>query len=123
MGISETIGGLFGKDGLDMDNVSALLEQFGGLDGIMSKLQESGLGDQLSSWIGTGENMGISADQVKEALGKADLDQLAGKIGLDTDDVANRISTKLPSALDKLTPDGVVPDGGFDLDSLTKMFG
>ena len=123
MGIGDSVGDLFGKGGLDLDNVNAMLDQFGGVDGIMSKLQESGLGDQVSSWIGSGENMPVSADQIKDALGQADLDKLAGKTGLQVDDLANRISTKMPDAIDKLTPEGVVPEGGFDLDSLTKMFG
>lgn len=123
MGVSDSIGNLFGKGGLDMDNVNALLEQFGGIDGIMSKLQESGLGDHLNSWIGKGENQSVSPDQIKDALGKAHLDQLAQKTGLDTDELADRISTKMPDAIDKLTPNGAVPEGGFDLNSLTKMFG
>ena len=123
MGISETVGGLFGKGGLDMDNVSALLDQFGGIDGIMKKLQDSGLGDQVSSWIGKGENAAVSPDQIKNALGSDDLEQLAAKTGLDVDELSGRISEKLPTAIDKMTPDGMVPEGGFSLDSLTKMFG
>ena len=123
MGISETVGGLFGKGGLDMDNVSALLDQFGGIDGIMKKLQDSGLGDQVSSWIGKGENAAVSPDQIKNALGSDDLGQLAAKTGLDVDELSGRISEKLPTAIDKMTPDGMVPEGGFSLDSLTKMFG
>ena len=123
MGISETVGGLFGKGGLDMDNVSALLDQFGGVDGIMKKLQDSGLGDQVSSWIGKGENAAVSPDQIKSALGSDDLEQLAAKTGLDVDELSGRISEKLPTAIDKLTPDGAVPEGGFSLDSLTEMFG
>jgi uncharacterized protein YidB (DUF937 family) len=125
MGISESLGGMFGKDGggFDMDNVNALLEQFGGVDGIMRKLQDSGLGDQLSSWIGKGDNAPISADQVKNALGADGLDAVASKTGLDVDDLVGRISDKLPGAIDKMTPDGAVPDGGFNLDSLTKAFG
>jgi uncharacterized protein YidB (DUF937 family) len=104
-----------------MDNVNALLERFGGIEGVMAKLQESGLGDQLSSWIGSGENQAVSPDQIKDALGKTDLDQLASKTGLDVDDLAGRISTKMPDAIDALTPDGKMPEGGLDLNSLTKV--
>jgi uncharacterized protein YidB (DUF937 family) len=120
---SDSLGNLFGKGGLDMDNVNALLEQFGGIEGIMGKLQESGLGDKLSSWIGSGENQAVSPDQIKDALGTQGLDQVAAKTGLDVDDLANRISTKMPDAINSLTPEGKVPDGGFDLNSLTKMLG
>jgi uncharacterized protein YidB (DUF937 family) len=123
MGSSDSLGNLFGKGGLDMDNVNALLEQFGGIEGIMGKLQESGLGDTLSSWIGSGENQAVSPDQIKDALGTQGLDQVAAKTGLDVDDLANRISTKMPDAINSLTPEGKVPDGGFDLNSLTKMLG
>ena len=123
MGISDSLGNSFGKGGLDMNNVNALLEQFGGIEGVMGKLQESGLGDQLSSWIGSGENQAVSPDQIKDALGAEGLDQLAAKTGLDVDDIAGRISTKMPDAIDALTPDGKVPDAGFDLNSLTKAFG
>jgi uncharacterized protein YidB (DUF937 family) len=123
MALSDSIGKLFGKGGLNMDNVNALLEQFGGIDGIMSKLQESGLGDQLNSWIGNGENKAVTPDQIKEALGGADLDQVAAKTGLDVDELANRVADKMPDAINAVTPDGKVPEGGFDLDSLTKMFG
>jgi uncharacterized protein YidB (DUF937 family) len=123
MGISDSLGNLFGKGGLDMDNVNALLEQFGGIEGVMGKLQESGLGDQLSSWIGSGENQAVSPDQIKDALGAEGLDQVAAKTGLDVDDIAGRISTKMPDAINALTPDGKVPDGGFDLTALTKAFG
>jgi uncharacterized protein YidB (DUF937 family) len=123
MGLTDSLGNLFGKGGLDTNNVNALLEQFGGIEGIMGKLQESGLGDQLSSWIGSGENQAVSPDQIKDALGAEGLDQVAAKTGLDVDDLANRISTKMPDAIDSLTPEGKVPEGGLDLNSLTKMFG
>jgi uncharacterized protein YidB (DUF937 family) len=123
MGLTDSLGNLFGKGGLDTNNVNALLEQFGGIEGIMGKLQESGLGDQLSSWIGSGENQAVSPDQIKDALGAEGLDQVAAKTGLDVDDLASRISTKMPDAIDSLTPEGEVPEGGLDLNSLTKMFG
>jgi uncharacterized protein YidB (DUF937 family) len=123
MGPSDSLGNLFGKGGLDMNNVNALLEQFGGIEGIMGKLQQSGLGDQLSSWIGSGENQAVSPEQIKDALGAEGLDQVAAKTGLDVDDIAGRISTKMPDAINALTPEGKVPDGGFDVNSLTKAFG
>jgi uncharacterized protein YidB (DUF937 family) len=52
-------------------SVNELLDQFGGLDGIIQKLEDSGLGDQLSSWIGKGDNLPVSADQIKGALSGA----------------------------------------------------
>jgi uncharacterized protein YidB (DUF937 family) len=109
--------------GLDMDSVGGLFEQFGGLDGITQKLQESGLDDQLSSWIGKGDNLSISADQIKGALSGGGLDEIAGKLGIDSDELADKISEFLPDAVDKATPDGTVPAGGFDMGAVTDMLG
>ena len=65
----------------------------------------------------------MSPDQIKNALGSDDLEQLVATTGLDIDELSGRISEKLSTAIDKMTPDGAVPEGGFSLDSLTKMFG
>lgn len=109
--------------GFDMNSVNGVLDQFGGLDGITKKLQDSGLDDQLSSWIGKGDNLPVSADQIKGALSTAGLDEVAGKLGLDSDDLATKISEFLPDAVDKMTPDGAVPQGGFDMGDLSKVLG
>jgi uncharacterized protein YidB (DUF937 family) len=109
--------------GFDMNSVNGVLEQFGGLDGITEKLQESGLDDQLSSWIGKGDNLPVSADQIKGALSKSGLDEIAGKLGVDSDELAGKISEFLPDAVDKATPDGTVPAGGFNMGTVTNLLG
>jgi uncharacterized protein YidB (DUF937 family) len=109
--------------GLDMNSVNDLLDQFGGLDGITKKIRDSGLDDQLSSWIGKGDNLPVSADQIKGALSGSGLGEVAGKLGIDSDDLAGKISEFLPDAVDKLTPDGTVPEGGFDMGDLSKVLG
>jgi uncharacterized protein YidB (DUF937 family) len=60
----------------------------------------------LSSWIGSGENQSVSPEEIKDALGAERLDEVAAKIGLDVDDIADRISSKMPKAIDAPTPDG-----------------
>ena len=109
--------------GFDMDSVGGLLDQFGGLDGITKKLEDSGLDEQLSSWIGKGDNLPISADQIKGALSGGGLDEIAGKLGMDSDDLAAKISDFLPDAVDKATPDGAIPAGGFNMGAVTDMLG
>ena len=61
--------------------------------------------------MSTGSNLPISADQVKQALGPEKLDQLAQQTGLDTGTLASQLSNLLPGLVDKLTPDGNVPQG------------
>jgi uncharacterized protein YidB (DUF937 family) len=98
----------------------------GGLAGLLQKLQESGLGNVADSWVSTGKNLPISADQVQEALGSGALGDIASKLGLSTNDVSSQLADLLPGVVDKLTPNGQVPDMGSLgdlLGSLTKRLG
>ena len=88
--------------------------QNGGLQGLMDTLQNAGLGDALASWIGTGQNLPVSGDQMQQALGDGgQLQQLAQATGLTPADTASHLSEILPGLIDKLTPNGEVPQGGF----------
>ncbi|MEO8407014.1 MAG: YidB family protein [Oxalobacteraceae bacterium] len=96
--------------------------QGGGLQGLMGAFQNAGLGDALASWIGTGQNLPVSGDQVQQALGDGgQLQQLAQATGLTPADTASHLSEILPGLIDKLTPNGEVPQGG--LGNLTGMLG
>ena len=82
----------------------------GGLTDILGKLTQGGLGDAVGSWIGSGPNQSVSADQITNALGKSQLDGLAEKLGMSHGDVAGGLSQILPQLVDHLTPDGRMPD-------------
>lgn len=98
----------------------------GGLAGLLQKFQEHGLGDVADSWVSTGKNLPISGDQVQEALGSGALGDIASKLGLSTGDVSSQLADLLPGVVDKLTPNGQMPDMGSLgdlLGSLTKRLG
>lgn len=100
--------------------------QTGGLAGLLQKLQESGLGNIADSWVSTGKNLPISPDQLQNALGSGELGSLAEKLGMSTGDVSSQLADLLPGVVDKLTPNGQVPDMGSLgdlLGSLTKRLG
>jgi len=84
----------------------------GGLAGLVETFKSKGLGDLMSSWIGTGENKPISADQIKQALGADKIQQIAEKVGISKDAVSQHLSELLPQIIDKLTPNGKLPDAG-----------
>ena len=98
----------------------------GGLAGLVTKFQQGGLGDVVGSWVGTGQNLPISADQLQQVLGSDMVSGLAAKFGLSTADVGGQLSQLLPQVVDKLTPNGELPDpsaGGLgDLGSLLSRF-
>ena len=64
------------------------------------------------SWIGTGSNKSVSPDQVKEALGPQQVEQVANQAGVSTDEAAAGLSKVLPEAVDNVTPSGQVPSAG-----------
>jgi uncharacterized protein YidB (DUF937 family) len=89
--------------------VNGLIEKHGGVSGIVSQMEQQGLGATVKSWVGTGPNLPISADQVHAAFGSDAISGLAAKFGLNPQEVAQKIAQVLPQAVDKLTPNGVVP--------------
>jgi uncharacterized protein YidB (DUF937 family) len=95
----------------------------GGLGGLIGALTQGGLGNVASSWVGTGQNLPVSADQLQSALGGGDggglLAQIAQQAGMSHGEAANGLSQILPGLVDKLTPDGQIPQQ----DTLEKMLG
>jgi uncharacterized protein YidB (DUF937 family) len=83
--------------------------QSGGLSGLVEKISAGGLGEQVASWVSTGQNLPISAEQIQQVLGSSFVQGLAEKMGINTADVAGSLATMLPQVIDKLTPDGQVP--------------
>jgi len=84
----------------------------GGLAGFIEAFKNKGLGDIISSWIGIGENKPISPDQIKQALGGDKIQQLAEKLGISKDLTSQHLSELLPTIIDKLTPNGKLPEDG-----------
>lgn len=84
----------------------------GGLMDLISKFQQSGLGDLVGSWISTGPNQPVSGEQLGGVLGGDVLGQLTRNTGLSQGDVLGQLSQILPGLVDQLTPQGQVPQGG-----------
>jgi uncharacterized protein YidB (DUF937 family) len=104
-----------------MDVVSTLLtnSQSGGVQGLIAQFEQQGLGHVVQSWIGTGENLAITPDQVQAVLGEPHIQAVAQKLGLSTADVTNQLAGLLPHAVDSVTPDGAVPQGNLLSEALS----
>jgi uncharacterized protein YidB (DUF937 family) len=94
-----------------------------GLGGLIEAFQRNGMGEQVQSWIGTGQNMPISGEQLQQALGGDQLGNIAQQLGMSQGDASSGLASLLPQLIDQLTPQGNVPQGGLDLGSLMKMLG
>lgn len=96
-----------------MKVVGTLMQQPGGLQGLLGKLQSGGLGDVVASWMGSGANQAVSGDQLQKALGGDLLGSLAQQFGGNTQAAAGGLAQVLPGLIDQLTPQGQLPaDGG-----------
>jgi len=84
--------------------------QVGGLAGLQSMFQLGGLGHIMSSWIGNGPNLPVSANQLQNVLHGGSLQQAAQQAGMDSSQFTNTMSTLLPHLVDKVSPNGQLPD-------------
>ncbi|MCV3209580.1 YidB family protein [Mesorhizobium sp. YC-39] len=81
----------------------------GGLGGLLDKLKNAGHGNTADSWVGTGQNQPINANDLGNALGPQIIREIAQRSGMSEQDVLNQLSAALPGIVDKLTPNGQVP--------------
>lgn len=92
-----------------------LLQQNGGLQGVLGKFQQAGYGEQAQSWIGTGQNMPIDAGALSQIFGQGQLGQIAQQLGMSHEEAAGQLAQELPNVVDRMTPNGQIPEGHSDL--------
>ena len=119
MGLMEEVLAMAGSTGSQQtEHASALTAilayinspQVGGIGGLQQMFQQGGLGNIVNSWIGSGQNQSVSASQLQNVLHSGALQQAAQQSGLDPSRLIGMMSTLLPHLVDKLTPNGQVPD-------------
>jgi uncharacterized protein YidB (DUF937 family) len=109
--MNAAVGAMSGEQGNGgvMDVAASLIKDNpDGLSGLVSKLQEGGLAEAVNSWVGTGDNMAVSADAIAGALGQGQLAELAGKFGISQEQISSGLATVLPEVINHLTPNGAV---------------
>src|SRR5258705_11994622 len=87
-----------------------LLQQNGGVAGVLDKFRQAGYADHADSWQSTGQNMPISGSALQEVLGSGAIGQIAQQLGLSHGETAGGLAQMLPQLIDKFTPNGQVPD-------------
>lgn len=103
------LGGLGGLGGM------------GGLGALLERFQQSGYGDQVQSWVSTGENQPISPDALTQVFGANELSQIASQAGVSEDEARTGLSQLLPQMVDQLTPRGQVPESDQLLSSIDQF--
>jgi len=111
-GASKLLGG--SGQGSMMEQVLGLINnpETGGLAGLVETFKNKGMGDAVSSWIGTGENKPVSGEAIANTLGSDKIQAIASALGISGSEASNGLAALLPQVIDHLTPDGKVPEGG-----------
>lgn len=109
-------GGMSGSQGggqnLLMQLVLGMIQnQPGGLGGLLGKFQQAGLSEHAASWVGTGQNLPISGNQLEAALGANEIGKIAQQLGMSSGDASGTLANLLPGLVDQLTPQGQVTEG------------
>ena len=113
MGLLDSVAGMvLGKLGGQQGGMAQvaldMFNQNGGLAGVLDKFKQGGLAEQAASWVGKGENLPISADQISSVLGSGAIAEMAAKFGIDPATLSAQIAEHLPTVVDKMTPNGAV---------------
>ena len=126
MGLRDSIKGMLGKSGGGQDVMSQLTGMLTGkggdglgLERLLEQFKGAGLGDKADSWVGTGENQPLTPDEVKKAIGDDRLATMSKQTGQSVGSLTTDLSKMIPAAVNKLTPDGKVPEPG-DLMNMAK---
>jgi uncharacterized protein YidB (DUF937 family) len=90
----------------------SMVQQNGGLEGVLNKFRQGGLAQQADSWVSTGQNINISADQLQQVFGSSTISDLASQLGMSEGQADSAIAQVLPEVINRLTPEGQVPENG-----------
>jgi len=123
--LQQILGGSTSAGGLDISKLAALvgpllqqLQAGGGLQDLLGKLQQAGMGGQVDSWLGQGANEAVNPQQLGEVLGAGQVDELAQQSGMTPAEVQNGLSEILPGLVNQLSPSGSLPTNPQDLSSM-----
>lgn len=114
-----------GGHGGMLDAVMGIINspQIGGIQGLVTLFQNKGLGNAVASWISTGQNLPVTAEQIQHVLGNEHIQAAAQKLGISSTDAAQGLANMLPQIIDHLTPNGSVPHGDLLSEGLSLLKG
>jgi uncharacterized protein YidB (DUF937 family) len=113
--LSRGLGSAGGADvGATMGNLAGAIEDTGGIDGLVTRLRDGGLDQEVDSWVSTGPNARVDPQRLGDALGPETVQRLSNGTGLDVAALLPLLAAFLPQLIDMLTPGGRTPSGGLD---------
>lgn len=87
--------------------VLGYIQKNGGLSGVLSKFNNSGLGTQAQSWLSADvDNNGLDAGDITRLFGADEINNICQQTGASQGDVCQGIAELLPQVVNDLTPQG-----------------
>ena len=113
--LSQSLGSAGGAQvGATMGDLAGAIQETGGIDGLLDRLRQGGLGDEVDSWVSTGANQPVDPSRLGAALGPDTVQRLSTGTGLDMAALLPLLAAFLPQLINMLTPNGQTPAGGLD---------
>ena len=113
--LSQSLGSAGGAQvGATMGDLAGAIQETGGIDGMVDRLRQGGLGDEVDSWVSTGANQPVDPNRLGAALGPDTVQRLSTGTGLDMAALLPLLAAFLPQLINMLTPNGQTPAGGLD---------
>jgi len=107
--VTAKLGGKQGSDG-GVALLHRMVRSSGGLQGLIWKLSRAGLGQQVQSWVSTGENQPVTGPQVRRAMDPRQLTVIADQAGMTPEETSDQLAKVLPAVVNQATPQGQLPD-------------
>jgi uncharacterized protein YidB (DUF937 family) len=97
------------------------VQRNGGMGAVLDRFRQKGMGAQAQSWMSTGANEPIDEQSVQQVVGPEELRQMAQRLGVPEQEVAQAFAEIVPELVDHLTPQGELPHQADDvLDESTR---
>ncbi|MGH7789830.1 MAG: YidB family protein [Candidatus Binatia bacterium] len=109
LGLDDLLGAVFGG-GAQSGGGQSGGGGLGGLGELLSQLQRAGFGEQANSWVGRGQNMPLTPDAMEQVFGSGGVAEIARRAGVSEADATRGLAQLLPEVVDRVTPNGQVPD-------------
>ncbi len=110
--LSDIVNKLGGKEGQQggISSLQHLVNSSGGLQGLTSKLSSNGLGKQVQSWVGHGQNEPVSGSQVQQAVDPETVNHMSRQSGMTPEETSDHVARALPDMVNQATPEGRMPE-------------
>lgn len=118
MGLFDQITSMLGNgDAKKYQAILSWVQSQGGIQALLDKLRNGGLGEVIASWLSTSvANQLITGEQITAALGMPAMAELGSKLDIDSGSASSMLAEYLPKVIDALSPEGAISaDSGNDL--------